>query len=53
MTYVEGVTHVGGSRRGSCVAVSAPHVMSTVCHSFGPQGAPHKLQAHVISIAAE
>ena len=35
--YVEGVTHVGGSRRGSCVAVS-PHVMSTVCHALGPQG---------------
>ena len=47
--YVEGVTHVGGSRRGSCVAVLAPHVMSTVCHAFGPQEAPHKLQARVIS----
>ena len=24
-----------------------------VCHIFGPQGAPHKLQAHVLFIAAE
>ena len=38
--YVESVTHVGGSRRGSCVAVLDLHVMSTVCHAFGPQGAP-------------
>ena len=51
--YVEGVTHVGGSRPGSCVAVSVLHVMSNVCHAFGTQGPPHKLQAHVISIAAE
>ena len=41
--------------KGSAVMlqVSAPLVMSNVCQAFGPQGALCKLQAHMISIAAE
>ena len=38
---------IGGS------AVVLGPIMSNVCHTFGPQGAPRKLQAHVIPIAAE
>ena len=35
------------------MAVSALHVMPNIWHSFSPQGVLNKLQAHVISIAAE
>ena len=47
--------YLRGSRPGSRIAVSVPHVMPNVCHGFWPPGGPppRKLQAHVISIADE
>ena len=44
--------NVSIARLGSCIAISVLHVMSNVCHLFGPQ-VPRKLQAHMISITAE
>ena len=50
---VRGRHDVSVTRLKACIAVLAPHEMSNVCHTFGPQGAPHKLQVHVISITAK